>query len=105
MAEIVWTEPSLHDLEEISDYIAFDNPEAASRFVDNFFSSVSRLFAHPLSGKPVRELPDTPYREIVVVPCRVFYRPEKGRVYILHVIRGERLFNSFLLDERKRQKE
>ena len=29
MAEVIWAEPALHDLEAIADYIAPDNPEAA----------------------------------------------------------------------------
>ena len=100
MAKIIWTEPSLNDLDEIAGYIALDKPNAATRFVEKIFSSVERLADHPLSGKQVHELPKTPYREIVVAPCRVFYRPEKDVVYILHVMRGERLLRSFLLEER-----
>ena len=29
MAELIWTEPALHDLDEITDYIARDKPDAA----------------------------------------------------------------------------
>jgi plasmid stabilization system protein ParE len=29
MAEVIWAEPALHDLDAIADYIALDNPEAA----------------------------------------------------------------------------
>lgn len=100
MAEIVWTEPALGDLDKVADYIALDKPDAASRFVKKVFTAVDRLSAHPLSGRKILELPDTPYREIVVSPCRVFYRFDKKRVYILHVMRGERLLRTFLLEER-----
>ena len=100
MAKIIWTEPSLDDLDKIAGYIALDKPDAASRFVKKVFASVERLADHPLSGKQVYELPKTPYREIVVAPCRVFYRPENDAVYILHVMRGERLLCNFLLEER-----
>ena len=34
MAEIVWTEPALADLDTIADYIAIDNPTAARRPAD-----------------------------------------------------------------------
>ena len=33
MAEIVWTEPALSDLDAIADYIALDNPRALVRRV------------------------------------------------------------------------
>ena len=104
MAEIIWTEPSLNDLDDIADYIALDKPNAASRFVGKVFDSIDRLADHPLSGKQVEELPDSPYREIVVPPCRIFYRPDKNAVYILHVMRGERLLLNFLLEERNQNR-
>ncbi|HET6891419.1 MAG TPA: type II toxin-antitoxin system RelE/ParE family toxin [Pyrinomonadaceae bacterium] len=37
MAEIVWTEPALSDLDAIADYIAVENPEAAKRLVRKVF--------------------------------------------------------------------
>ena len=104
MAEIIWTEPSLHDLDDIADYIALDKPNAASRFVEKVFNSIDRLATHPLSGKQVEELPNSPYHEIVVAPCRVFYRPDQDAVYILHVMRGERLLRNFLLEERNKNR-
>jgi plasmid stabilization system protein ParE len=33
MAEVIWAEPALNDLDSIADYIALDNPEAARRLV------------------------------------------------------------------------
>jgi ParE-like toxin of type II ParDE toxin-antitoxin system len=33
MAQVVWTEPALADLDAIADYIALDNPEAARLLV------------------------------------------------------------------------
>ena len=33
MAEVIWAEPALNDLDAIADYIALDNPEAARRLV------------------------------------------------------------------------
>ena len=90
MAEIVWTEPALSDLDAIADYIALDKPEAARRLVQRVFAHVEQLAKHPKSGSVPRELRGSRYRQIVEVPCRVFYRYDGGRVFILHVIRGER---------------
>ena len=43
MAEIIWTESAVSDLDEIAGYIALDNPDAASMLVENTFSQVDRL--------------------------------------------------------------
>lgn len=104
MAQLVWTEPALHNLDEIAEYIALDNPSAAANYVQKVFDRVDRLATYPNSGKRPAELHRTPYREIVVPPCRIFYRVENNKVFILHVIRSERLLQSFLLERRNREK-
>ena len=104
MARLIWTEPALLDLDEIAEYIALDDPLAASRYVRKVFDRVERLEAHPTSGKRPPELPRSPYREVVVPPCRVFYRVEGDAVYILYVMRSERLLRTYLLDQRNLEK-
>lgn len=104
MARLIWTEPALADLDEITEYIALDNPQAASRFVEKVFDRVERLQAHPISGKRPAELPRTQYREVVVEPCRIFYRVEKDDVFIVYVMRSERLLRTYLLREREPDK-
>ncbi len=104
MARLIWTEPALEDLNAIAETIALDNPEAARRLVGDVLSATERLESYPHSGKRVRELDRSPYRELVVSPCRIFYRPEQRAVFILHVLRGEQLFRKFLLMERDRKK-
>lgn len=42
MAEIIWTEPALADLDAIADYISLDNPEAARKLVQNVFRHVEQ---------------------------------------------------------------
>jgi len=103
MARVIWTEPALADLDEIAEYIALDNPQAAARFVEKVFDRLERLEAHPRSGKRPTELEHTHYRELVVAPCRIFYRVEKDVVYILYVMRSERLLRPYLLQERERE--
>ncbi|TVR51000.1 MAG: type II toxin-antitoxin system RelE/ParE family toxin [Spirochaetaceae bacterium] len=100
MARLIWSQPALFDLEEIAEYIALDNPSAAARYVRKVFSAVERLKRYPNSGGRPEELPATPYREVIVPPCRVFYRAEEDAVFILHVMRSERLLRSFLLEQR-----
>ena len=100
MARLIWVDPALADLEEIAEYIAPDNRPAASRYVRKVFDTVERLQDYPESGKRPSELPGTPYREVVVPPCRIFYRIEANTVFILHVMRSERLLRSYLLEQR-----
>ncbi len=101
MAQVIWTEPALSDLNDIAEYIALDNYDAAAHLVQEVFSAVERLEQHPKSGRcpPALER-ETRYREVVVGPCRVFYRIESDEVYILYVMRGERELRVFLLEDR-----
>lgn len=103
MAELIWTEPALADLDAIADYIALDDPAAASRLVQRVFGHVGQLATHPESGSRPPELRQSRYRQIVEPPCRIFYRWDGARVFILHVMRGERLLRKTLLVQRSRQ--
>lgn len=102
MAEIIWTEPALSDLDAIADYIALDNPEAAKELVQNVFRHVDQLADHPKSGSKPQELRGWRYRQIVEPPCRIFYREEDSRVYILYVMRSERLLRRSVLAGRSK---
>lgn len=93
MAEIVWTEPAVADLDAIADYIAIEGPPAASALVQRVLRRVEQLAQHPESGPGVPELPEGRYRQLIEPPCRVIYRHDSmaDTVYILHVVRTERL--------------
>ncbi|MCC7345473.1 MAG: type II toxin-antitoxin system RelE/ParE family toxin [Deltaproteobacteria bacterium] len=90
MAQVVWTEPALNDLEVIADYIALDKPKAARRFVHRVFQKIELLGRFPLLGTKPVEIRDFPYRQLVVAPCRIFYRVAGKRIYIVSVLRGEK---------------
>ncbi|MFK5914665.1 MAG: type II toxin-antitoxin system RelE/ParE family toxin [Woeseiaceae bacterium] len=100
MAQIIWTEPALLDLDAIAEYIALDKPSAANHFVQNVFSTVDRLEQFPESGRKPPEFKKSRYREIIADPCRVFYRIEKEKIYILYVMRNERQLRKYLLNDR-----
>jgi toxin ParE1/3/4 len=89
MAELIWTEPALHDLEAIADYIALDKPAAARQLVQRVFRHVEQLARHPESGSRPPESRKSRYRQIVEPPCRIFYRHDGKCVFIVHVMRGE----------------
>lgn len=91
MAEVVWSEPALHDLDAIADYIALEDPVAASALVKRVIGHVGQLADHPHSGSRPQELGRSRYRQIVEPPCRVFYRYDGHKVFILYVMRSERM--------------
>lgn len=64
---------------------------AASGLVQRVLAHVEQLTEHPENGVCVPELGRTRYRQRVQPPCRVFYRHEEHRVFIVHVLRTVRL--------------
>ena len=103
MAEVIWTEPALSDLDAIADYISLDDPEAARELVERVFKHVGLLADHPRMGSKPLELRGWRYRQIVEPPCRIFYRQDQDRVYILYVMRGERVLRPATLAARSKK--
>ncbi|PMR68310.1 type II toxin-antitoxin system RelE/ParE family toxin [Halomonas heilongjiangensis] len=98
MAEVVWTEPALQELDAVAEYIALDNPVAASRLVEQVFDKTDRLEDFPQSGRVPPELPNSIYREVLMPPCRIFCREDENLVIILYVMREERQLRAFMLE-------
>jgi toxin ParE1/3/4 len=84
-----WTAPALRDLDALGDYIAGDDPAAATRIVTRIFDQTDRLAKHPHIGRPGR-VPGT--RELVIkdTPYIVPYRVRDGAVELLAVFHGAR---------------
>jgi toxin ParE1/3/4 len=72
-------------------YIQRDNPTAASRFRQKAEEKLRRLESFPESGRHIPEFPDLPYREVILVPYRFFYRIEGKTVWIVSVWHGAQL--------------
>lgn len=102
MAKVIWTEPALQDLNDIAEYIALDKVSAAKEMVKKVFSAVENLEMFPLSGRKPPELGESRYLELIINPCRVFYRVEEEKVFILFVMRSERELRKYLLGARFR---
>ena len=90
MARLIWAEPALQDLEQIADYIALDDPEAAKRLVSRVFEHADLLEQFPEMCPVPHDLPESRYRHLIVGPLRIFHRVEKETVYIVYVMRSER---------------
>lgn len=104
MVEIVWSDPALSDLDAIADYIALEDRTAAAELVRRIVTHVEMLVDHPESGSKPQELKRSRYRQIVEPPCRVFYRYDGQKVFILHVMRSERLLRKGRLASRTKPK-
>ena len=100
MAQVIWTEGAILDLREIAEYIAFDNHEAAADVVMRIESHIDKLSVFPYLGPVIPETPSSSARQVVEPPCRIFYQVIGERVYILHVLRFERLFRQSMLDRK-----
>lgn len=94
---IVWSPLSLERVEDITRYIAEDNPDAALRWVDDLFASVERLADFPKSGRMVPEVGSPRIRELILGTYRVIYSV-KDQVDILTVRRSSQLLRMSELD-------
>jgi toxin ParE1/3/4 len=87
--KVVWSPLALQRVEEIADYIAADNVDAARVFLIDIFAAVGRLRSFPQSGRAVPEVNRTDIREIIFKKYRVVYRVARQQVSILTVRHGK----------------
>jgi len=87
--KIRWLHLALSDLDELMDYIAQDNPEAATKVAGEIWETTRMLSNHPAMGKPGRV---SGTREMVVTGTSyiVPYRVVANEVQILRVLHGAR---------------
>lgn len=63
--------------------IATDRLSAAVRLLDRVSAALTRMRDFPESGRRVPEFPDSPYREIVLPPYRMFYRRDRDGLIVV----------------------
>ena len=78
------------DLEEIREYMAQDNPEAADRVIEEIFEAFRALVAFPQRGFKRPELTSRPLRFAVVRSYLVAYAPNESPLWIIAVTHGRR---------------
>ncbi len=95
MAELIWGDVALLDLESIYDFIARDSHQYARHQVERIQQTALRLRQFPESGRHVPEFPHLPYREIIIDNYRVIYRyrADSETVLIVTVVHGRRLLS------------
>ena len=92
--KIVFSDPSIEDLENIVRFIARDNPQVAAQFGAKLIQSVRHLASFPRLGRVVPEKNDESIREIIFKPYRIFYRVKDDSQTVeiarfWHAARGE----------------
>jgi toxin ParE1/3/4 len=87
--KVKWVRLALNDLDEAGEFIAQDNPEAASRVLKRIWDAVQMLADHPHAGRAGR-VPGT--RELVIAgtPFIIPYRVAENTIQILRVLHGKR---------------
>ena len=89
MSRLFFSPASRRDLLQILDYIAQDNPQAATRFVDQIEQKCHSLAESPDMGFPRNEL----LPQLRVWPVGnylVFYRPADDGIEVVRVVHGAR---------------
>ncbi|MFQ5652438.1 MAG: type II toxin-antitoxin system RelE/ParE family toxin [bacterium] len=89
MAKISWTAEAERWLQEIYDYVAEDNPDAAARTIDAIYDKTQILLKFPQIGYRYEQIPDREVRILLYGHYRIAYllKPDRG-IDILGVFHG-----------------
>jgi plasmid stabilization system protein ParE len=74
MAELIWADRALSDLENIFDYIASDSRLYAQYTIQNIFNKAERLQMFPDSGRHLPEFPNLSQSQFILGNYRIIYR-------------------------------
>jgi plasmid stabilization system protein ParE len=78
------------DLDNIREFIAEDNPDAADRLITEIFQAIRSLVAFPYQGYKRPNLTSRPLRFKLVREYVIVYQPDKQPLAVLAVIHGRR---------------
>jgi plasmid stabilization system protein ParE len=78
------------DLDDIRDYIAQENPDAADQVMSEIFDTIRRLVPFPHRGHRRPDLSSRPLRFILVREYLIAYAPEEKPLWVVAVIHGRR---------------
>ena len=88
MAEVVWTETALSDLDAIAAYIAHDSPARAKQVIRNIFQAAEPLADFPEMGRIIPEIGENHRREIFCYSYRLMYLLRDDKVYVQAIYHG-----------------
>lgn len=90
MSRFVLTDAARTDLNEIFEYIARDNPDAAGRVIEKLRDAMRMLARTPEMGHYRRDLASEPVRFWSVYSYLVIYRSETRPVQVVRVLHASR---------------
>jgi plasmid stabilization system protein ParE len=79
-----------NDIDDIREYIADDNPDAADRVITKIFDSIRALVPFPDQGYRRPNLTSRPLRFKLVGEYVIAYAPEKKPLWVVAVFHGRR---------------
>jgi toxin ParE1/3/4 len=90
MPEVIFAPLAVQDLDEIWDYIARDDVEAANGVIDRITEVCQMLATQPEMGLRRPEFAGGNLRSFVVGNFIVFYRPVANGIEVARVVHGSR---------------
>lgn len=98
MAEAIISPEAVQDMEDISSYIAMDNPEAAERVMQAFEAAVALLAIQPELGQHKPLLRGLRLWVVTEFPAYLmFYRQHERQIEVVRVLHGARDVKSLLV--------
>jgi len=97
--KIIFAPAAIVDLQEISDYIAADNPERAATFVAELIDHCYALGEMPRRFPLIPRYEHWGIRRCVCGNYLIFYRVRDEAIDIVHVLHGARDYESLLFPD------
>ncbi len=90
--KVIWTKEALERLTEIEEFIAQNSPQQAEKFINFLIERGESILQNPKIGRVGPEISNPCIRELITKKYRMVYRVKKGKIEILTVFEGHRLF-------------
>jgi toxin ParE1/3/4 len=90
MTEYAFHPDARDDLDEIWDYIAANNPEAADRVITEILDAIRAVVSFPHSGHRRPGLTAAPLRFLTVREYLIAYAPDEKPLSVIAVMHGHR---------------
>jgi addiction module RelE/StbE family toxin len=95
MAQVIWTEQAIEDIDNIAEYISKNSLKYAQIQVYKFFDLASILELQPKAGRKVPETSDESIRELITGTYRLIYKIRHDNdILILTVHHSSRLLSN-----------
>jgi addiction module RelE/StbE family toxin len=95
MAQVIWTEKAVEQVEQLASFIEQDSIVQARRVVRLIVAQTRELAQFPRLGRMIPEIQQDDCRELLIFSYRILYRIVDGKtVAIVGVVHGRQLFDS-----------